>query len=79
MLRRVMRVVIYPHRKYGYGGIGRRSGLKIHWETVWVQIPLSVPFRGVAQLEERRSPKPLVVCSTHTSPAIMSIIVDKSM
>ena len=25
------------------GGIGRRSGLKHRWATVWVQVPLCAP------------------------------------
>ena len=35
-----------------------------------VQLPSEVPYRGVAQLVEQRSPKPCRVCSSRIIPAI---------
>lgn len=53
------------------GGIGRRTGLKIRRVVtpVGVQVPPFAPNRGVAQLVEYRSPKPMVAGSIPVAPA----------
>lgn len=44
-----------------------KSGVR---DGVRVQFPSEVPYRGVAQLVEQRSPKPCRVCSNRITPAI---------
>lgn len=44
-----------------------KSGVR---DGVRVQLPSEVPYRGVAQLVEQRSPKPCRVCSSRITPAI---------
>lgn len=44
-----------------------KSGVR---DGVRVQFPSEVPYRGVAQLVEQRSPKPCCVCSNRITPAI---------
>lgn len=43
-----------------------KSGVR---DGVRVQLPSEVPYRGVAQLVEQRSPKPCRVCSSRITPA----------
>lgn len=40
------------HRTWGIGGIGRRDGFKLHWETVWVQVPHPLPKGDIMALQK---------------------------
>ena len=43
------------------GGIGRRTGLKIQRETMWVRVPPSVPITNLFELQIQKSISKMVV------------------